>query len=111
MVYVSSSARAALLDNAGVYIAVSVPEVSMGAPMKSKGVHDICMCFHHHCVCLATAGDSVSKYGSIDAIHRGLHHPFACASIHLHWQQKESDLRPGTLTVITRCRRHIQGGA
>lgn len=64
-----------------VHIACSTAIVSKGE--CNKGMYA-----YHHGVCLATAGDSICKYGTIDAIYGGLDHPFTCAGVDLHRSQE-----------------------
>ncbi len=54
------------------------------AAAPAKAAADALHCAHHHCVGFATAGDTICKDGTIDAIHRRLHNPLTCAFVHLH---------------------------
>ena len=58
----------------------------LGQGLQRARVRLRLVCTHHHGVCLAAAGNSICKDGTIDAIHRGLDYPFTCTGIDLHWQ-------------------------
>ena len=58
---------------------------------KAKAAADVVHCAHHHCMGFATAGDTICKDGTIDAIHRRLHNPLTCAFVHLHGLRQSAE--------------------
>ncbi len=54
------------------------------AAATAKAAADALHRAHHHRVGFATAGDTICKDSTIDAIHRRLHNPLTCAFVHLH---------------------------
>ncbi len=61
------------------------------AATTATAAADALYCAHHHCVGFATAGDTICKDGTIDAIHRRLHNPLTCAFIHLHGLRQSAE--------------------
>ncbi len=72
------------------------------AAATAKAAADAIYCAHHHCVGFATAGDTICKYGTIDAIHRRLHNPLTCAFVHLHGLRQSAEGQQAVSNKLSR---------
>jgi len=76
------------------------------AAATAEAAADAMHCAHHHCMGFATAGDTIRKDGTIYAIHRRLHNPFACAFIHLHGLRQSAEGQQDVSNKLCRLTAH-----